>query len=90
MKRDATATENVDVYVAGPTVVMYSLNGNIISEADVLEGIKNGTLVWADGAPSLAASSSSAVPSTSSSVAAPSTTLLTSTSSSSPATSAAN
>ncbi|KAG9581285.1 hypothetical protein KCV04_g13324, partial [Aureobasidium melanogenum] len=35
MKRDATATENVDVYVAGPTVVMYSLNGNIISEADV-------------------------------------------------------
>src|SRR3712207_7816336 len=50
MKRDATATENVDVFVAGPTIVMYSLNGNIVSEAEVLEGIKNGTLVWANGA----------------------------------------
>ncbi|CAC9895852.1 unnamed protein product [Aureobasidium pullulans] len=83
MKRDdATATENVDVFVAGPTVVMYSLNGNIISENDVLEGIKNGTLVWANGAPSLADPSSSVVASTSSAVAAASTTFLTSTSSS--------
>jgi hypothetical protein len=83
MKRDATATENV--YVAGPTVVMYSLNGNIVSEAEVLEGIKNGTLVWANGAPSLAEPSSSAVPSTSSPAAsaAASTTFFTSTSSSS-------
>jgi hypothetical protein len=77
MKRDATATD--DVYVAGPTIVMYSLNGNIVSEAEVLEGIKNGTLVWADGAPSLAEPSSSAAPSTSSPAAAASTTFFTST-----------
>ncbi|KAI5196921.1 SUN-domain-containing protein [Aureobasidium subglaciale] len=85
MKRDASSTESVDVFVAGPTVVMYSLNGNIISESDVLEGIKNGTLIWANGAPSLADPSSSIVSSTSSPVAAASTTFLTSASSSSSA-----
>lgn len=49
----------VDVYVPGPTVVVYSLNGVLVSEAEVLEGIANGTLVWANGAPALATSSSS-------------------------------
>lgn len=90
VKRDAaTTTENIDVMVAGPTVVMYSLNGNIISEAEVLEGIKNGTLVWANGAPSLADPSSSVASSTSSPIASSTTfaTLTTSSSSSAASTS---
>ncbi|PSK35954.1 hypothetical protein B9Z65_5769 [Elsinoe australis] len=52
-KRDATPATEV-VNIPGPTVVMYALNGNIISEAEVMAGIKNGTLVWADGAPQVA------------------------------------
>lgn len=68
-KKEASPVADV-TYVPGPTVVMYSLNGQTISEADVMEGIKNGTLVWANGAPSLASSSSSSsvysAPSTSS------------------------
>ena len=64
MKRD-----DVDV-VPGPTVIAYVLNGNPISSQEVQEGIKNGTLVWANGAPSLAPSppsSAYATPSPSSS-----------------------
>jgi hypothetical protein len=68
-----------DVYLPGPTVVMYSLNGVIISEAEVLEGIKNGTLIWANGAPSLAEPPTPSPPVLpTSSAAASSTTLVTS------------
>lgn len=35
----------------GPTVIAYVLNGQPISAAEVKQGIANGTLVWADGAP---------------------------------------
>ncbi|GAB7366711.1 hypothetical protein MBLNU230_g0669t1 [Neophaeotheca triangularis] len=38
------------VQVAGPTVVVYELNGQAISAEDVQNGIANGTLVWANGA----------------------------------------
>jgi SUN family beta-glucosidase len=61
------------VVVPGPTVIAYVLNGHPISEADVQEGIKNGTLVWAQGgglssvASSAPATSSYAVPSSTSS-----------------------
>ncbi|KAF2858205.1 glycoside hydrolase family 132 protein [Piedraia hortae CBS 480.64] len=37
------------VVVPGPTVVAYILDGRPISEAEVQEGIRNGTLVWAPG-----------------------------------------
>lgn len=37
------------VTVPGPTQVVYVLNGQPISEADVQQGIKNGSLVFADG-----------------------------------------
>jgi hypothetical protein len=38
------------VNVPGPTVIAYVLpDGSPISEEDCLEGIRNGTLVWADG-----------------------------------------
>lgn len=37
--------------VPGPTHVVYVLNGQTISPDDVHEGIKNGTLVWANGKP---------------------------------------
>lgn len=40
--------------VPGPTVIAYVLNGQPISAADVQEGLKNGTLVMADGAPAYA------------------------------------
>lgn len=56
-KKDATATADV-TFVAGPTVIMYSLNGVTISEDEVMEGIKNGTFIWANGAPAVASSSS--------------------------------
>lgn len=72
--RDAAPASDV-VSVAGPTVIMYELNGSTISKEDVEEGIKNGTLVWANGAPQAqsapvkkvtpqSSSSSSAAPST--------------------------
>ena len=41
-------SQTMDI-VAGPTVTVYMLNGQPISEADVMQGIKNGTLVWANG-----------------------------------------
>ncbi|QIW96448.1 hypothetical protein AMS68_001966 [Peltaster fructicola] len=45
-KRDATPT--LDVVVPGPTVVVYELNGHLISEQEVDEGLRNGTLIYAD------------------------------------------
>lgn len=49
------------VSVPGPTVITYELNGQVISQADVQEGIKNGSLIWADGAPQVQSSSSASV-----------------------------
>lgn len=75
-KRDPSPVADTD-FVTGPTVIMYSLNGNIISEDEVLEGIKNGTLIWANGAPAAASSSLSSISSaapTSTSTSAASTT----------------
>lgn len=57
-KKDA-ASPVEEVAVPGPTVIMYSYNGALISEAEVMEGIKNGSFVWADGAPQAAQASSS-------------------------------
>ncbi|KAK0516033.1 hypothetical protein JMJ35_002067 [Cladonia borealis] len=37
------------VDVAGPTVVAYELNGQLIDQSEVCEGIQAGTLQWADG-----------------------------------------
>lgn len=48
------------VTVAGPTVVVYELDGRVISEVEVQEGIRNGTLVFATNG-----ALSSAMPSTS-------------------------
>ncbi|TKA70673.1 hypothetical protein B0A49_04377 [Cryomyces minteri] len=54
-KRSPTADV---VNVPGPTVVVFELNGKTISESDVQQGLKNGTLKWAgDGAFSVAPSS---------------------------------
>ncbi|KAJ9663241.1 Sperm-associated antigen 4 protein [Coniosporium apollinis] len=44
-KRVPTAA--ADVVVPGPTVVVYELNGKLISADDVRQGIRNGSLVWA-------------------------------------------
>lgn len=44
-KRDATEV----AWIPGPTVVAYVLNGQPISEAEVQQGIANGTLVWSNG-----------------------------------------
>lgn len=76
-KKDASPVADI-AYVPGPTMVLYSLDGKIISEADVMEGIKNGTLIWADGAPqsaSIAPSSSTSYAASSTSESSPSTTL---------------
>lgn len=67
-KRDAP-TQTLDVVVPGPTVVVYELNGRFISEAEVDEGLKNGTLIFApDGqiVHSSALAPPSSVPTTSS------------------------
>ena len=41
---------NVEVVdVPGPTVVAYELNGKLIDQSEVCEGIQSGTLKWADG-----------------------------------------
>ena len=37
------------VDVPGPTVVAYELNGKLIDQSEVCEGIQSGTLKWADG-----------------------------------------
>ncbi|KAK4546790.1 hypothetical protein LTR36_001522 [Oleoguttula mirabilis] len=48
--REAMPNPVADVVVVpGPTEIAYVLNGMTISEADVQEGIKNGTLVWENG-----------------------------------------
>ena len=38
--------------VAGPTVVAYELNGQLIEQSEVCEGVQAGTLKWADGSDS--------------------------------------
>ncbi|KAK5136503.1 hypothetical protein LTR08_002847 [Meristemomyces frigidus] len=49
-KRDANPSPVADVVVVpGPTEVAYVLNDQVISEDEVQEGIRNGTLVWAQG-----------------------------------------
>ena len=40
------------VDIAGPTVVAYELNGQLIDQSEVCEGIQAGTLKWADGSDS--------------------------------------
>ncbi|GAM87786.1 hypothetical protein ANO11243_058140 [Dothideomycetidae sp. 11243] len=62
-KRDATPVV-ATVVVTGPTIVLYSLNGQIISDAEVKQGISNGTLIWANGAPQSAAATPVATPTT--------------------------
>lgn len=57
-KKDASPVADAGM-APGPTVIMYSLNGKTISEAEVLEGIRNGTLSWANGAPEFSAAASS-------------------------------
>lgn len=49
VKREPDSVTNV-VYVPGPvvTVVRYELNGHEISEAEVRQGIANGTFTWGD------------------------------------------
>ena len=44
---DKRTVEVVDV--AGPIVVAYELNGQLIDQSEVCEGIQAGTLKWADG-----------------------------------------
>ncbi|KAL8994263.1 MAG: hypothetical protein Q9169_005716 [Polycauliona sp. 2 TL-2023] len=44
------ATDHIKIVtVPGPTVVTYQLNGKLIQEIDVCQGLQNGTLKWADG-----------------------------------------
>ncbi|KAL8673986.1 MAG: hypothetical protein Q9168_001629 [Polycauliona sp. 1 TL-2023] len=44
------ATDHIKIVtVPGPTVVTYQLNGNLIQENEVCQGLQNGTLKWADG-----------------------------------------
>ncbi|TKA74195.1 hypothetical protein B0A55_05139 [Friedmanniomyces simplex] len=58
---------NVDyAVVPGPTVMVYVLNGQPITEDEVRQGIANGTLVWENGGQLSVASSSVAPTSTSS------------------------
>ncbi|KAH7132652.1 hypothetical protein B0J11DRAFT_548491 [Dendryphion nanum] len=58
MKRQNTDTE---IYVPVATVIVYVLNGQLISEDEVRQGIVNGTLVWGDD--SNLSTSSTVVPS---------------------------
>jgi hypothetical protein len=61
-KREANA---VTVAVPGPTVIAYQLDGQVISPQEACEGIKDGSLKWAEGAAPMGAciASSSATPS---------------------------
>ncbi|KAL8647822.1 MAG: hypothetical protein Q9226_006270 [Calogaya cf. arnoldii] len=44
------ATEHVRIVtVPGPTVIAYKLNGKLIQEDEVCQGLQNGTLKWTDG-----------------------------------------
>ena len=47
-KREPNPAADV-VVVPGPTIMAYILNGHPISEAEVQQGINNGSLVWAQG-----------------------------------------
>ncbi|KAL8942861.1 MAG: hypothetical protein Q9216_001404 [Gyalolechia sp. 2 TL-2023] len=46
---DKRSPEIKVVTVPGPTVYAYKLNGKLIQEDEVCEGLQNGTLKWADG-----------------------------------------
>lgn len=73
-KREAAPNPVADpdvVVVAGPTEIAYVLNGQSISEDDVMAGIKNGTLVWKQGGGISSVASSSEAPETSSAYVAP-------------------
>ena len=69
VKREAPTP--VVAEVPGPTIVVYELNGHTISEAEVEQGIRNGSLVWAgegyaeQSANPLASSAPAAIPSSS-------------------------
>lgn len=57
------APDVTEVIEQAPTVIVYEVEGHDISAAEVLQGIANGTLVWAAGAgavPSLVAATSTA------------------------------
>lgn len=70
-KRDQSTPVDV-VSVPGPTVVVYELNGRLITEDEVQRGLQNGSLVMAsDGQLSSAAPSSYAAPSTQAAYVAP-------------------
>jgi len=57
-RRDQASSVAVE-YAAGPTVVVYELNGRLITEDEVQQGLKNGTLLLAsDGQLSSAAPTS--------------------------------
>ncbi|KAK8215367.1 Sperm-associated antigen 4 protein [Zalaria obscura] len=84
-RRNPTPATDV-VSVPGPTVVMYELNGKTISEDDVQEGIKNGTLVWANGEEGFVPSYASSVSSTASFSAVATSTFASSTSTVAPST----
>ncbi|KAJ9618741.1 Sperm-associated antigen 4 protein [Taxawa tesnikishii (nom. ined.)] len=75
-RNNPTPVERDVVSVPGPTVVMYELNGKTITETDVKEGIKNGTLVWADGKGPVFSSDLASATSLSASTPAPATTTL--------------
>lgn len=63
-KRDPVPSA-VEVIMPGPTEIVYVLNGELISDAEVQQGIKNGSLVYAiDGKVSSAAPPTYAAPST--------------------------
>jgi len=55
-RQDATPVTDV-VSIPGPTVVRYELNGALIDQDEVEQGLKNGTLVLDNGAPVPAPSS---------------------------------
>lgn len=62
-KREQSTPVDV-VSVAGPTVVVYELNGRLITDDEVQQGLRNGSLVMAShGQVSSAATSTYAVPS---------------------------
>ena len=50
------------VDVPGPVVVAYELNGQLIDQSEVCEGVQNGTLKWADGTNTPPECSSSVAP----------------------------
>jgi hypothetical protein len=65
---DSVAVE----YAPGPTVVVYELNGRMITEDEVQQGLKNGTLLLASDGQLSSAAPSSYAPSTQAAYVAPS------------------